>query len=603
MSRTKEHGHKPDRFASGVILAWVVLACTGLNARAHETDQYSVPIGRQFADLRFWFSEYMYDKLAGAVEATNEKIRRTLRDGQPTAATAKAQSPDNLAWALLLEFPPVITYVETLEGQLKSAKLRSRYPGLVVSYMPTTWIYHHPMLVLDPTKITRLKRTSTMMVNGSYFGTDKVVHFVHMGYLYFAEYRRTLAKGLPVDEAIKNAVNMGAGSHFFSENNILGYLPTGVVSNGDKAADYVGMKMFLNLTEPVMLKGSMHPPLLVREGEFYRFNSHVRRDSDFFNVFVSDHWNEAFNPNTYGPGIARWVMEEVRSRCPDILAFYQDESGRPHTKAGFRRIAEELSTYYGEDYGFDGNLDEMVSVMTACFEDDDRVAQETPSGDLGSARDALRRTPLWRAARAGRLHEVESLARTAQIDSMDMDGETPLHAAVRGGNISAIRALLRAGAGLNAANRHGVTPMHLAVQNDALEAVEVLIGTGANVEARDEFGCTPLHDAVRRASAPIVALLLKAGAKAQTVDNFGNTPLHRAARAGRIDVLEQLLSAGASSQAANSLGRTPLDEAIAGRNKEAAELLSRAAGPSNQAFAPSATPRVPLVSYPSRPAP
>jgi hypothetical protein len=202
---------------------------------------------------------------------------------------------------------------------------------------------------------------------------------------------------------------------------------------------------------------------------------------------------------------------------------------------------------------------------------------------------------------AGRLAEVESLVRTSQIDSLDIDGETPLHAAVRGGNVAVIRAMLRAGGGLNTANKHGVTPLHLAVQDDAREAVEILLATGANVEVRDEFGCTPLHDAARRGSASVVGLLLKSGAKAQAGDNFGTTPLHRAARAGRVDVVELLLSAGASARTANSFGKTPVDEAKASRNKEAAEILVRADRSYNQATTHPVDNRVPLVFVPSNP--
>jgi ankyrin repeat protein len=582
----------------GTLIVLALLTCAA-GTRGHETDQYSVPTGQQFADLRFWFSEYMYDKIAGAVDATNQKIARTLRNGQPSAATAKAQSHDELAWTLLLEFPPVINYVETLEGQLRSSKMRSRYPGLVVSYQPAAWIYHHPMLLLDPTKLLRLGRTSTMMVNGSYFGTDKVVHFVHMGYLYFRAYRTSLAKGLSVEEATRRAINEGAGSGIISENNLLGYLPTGVNSNGDKVADYVGMKMYLNLTDPVMLKGSMRPPLLIRDGEFYKFNSHVRRNTDFFNVFVSDHWNEAFLPNTYGPGQARWVMEEVRKRCPAVLDFYRDESGRQYSKADFRRIAEELTTYYGEDYGFEGNLDEMVSIMTACFDGESEAIAIPRAFESNGQRDSLRRTPLWRAARAGRLQDVEPLVRTEQLNLADIDGETPLHAAVRGGDLGTVRVILRAGAVQSSANKHGATPLHLAAQNDALSIVEALIATGADVEARDEFGCTPLHDAARRGSASVVSLLLKSGAKPQTADNFGTTPLHRAARTGRVDVLRLLLAAGASSTASNSLGRTPVDEAKSSRNKEAIALLS-AAESKPQAGNQAIEHRV-LVSLPGKP--
>lgn len=595
--RHRMAGSAIKRICSLAVLAFFALAPI---SSAHETDQYSVPVGRQFADLRFWFSEYMYDKLAAAVDATNRKIARTLRNGQPTSATAKAQSPEELAWTVLLQFPPVIHYVETLELQLHSSQLRSRYPGLVIGYRPATWIYHHPLLLLDPTKLLRLGQTSTMMVNGSYFGTDKVVHFVHMGYLYHRTYRQSLARGLPIEEAIRRAVNEGAGSGIISENNLLGLIPTGVNSNGDKAANYAGMKMYINLTEPVRLKGSMRPPLLVREGEFYKLNAHVRPSTDFFSIFVSDHWNEVFNPNTYGPGQGRWVMEEIQKRCPDTLAFYRDASGRPYSWADYRRIAEELSTYYGEDYGFKGNLDEMVSVMTACFEGRSRSAEMPHAPKGANGRDALHRTPLWRAARGGRLQEVESLVGSGALNTPDVDGETPLHAAVRSGDTAVVRAILRAGGAQGPANKHGITPLHLAVQNDAQSIIEALIAAGADVNARDEFGCAPLHDAARRGSAPLVALLLKSGAKTQAADNFGTTPLHRAAREGRVNVMELLLSAGANPRVSNAFGKTPLDEAQASRNEDAFGVLARAESSTHHTVSKPASTSI-LVSYPSEP--
>lgn len=566
-------------------------------SRAHETDQYSVPVGRQFADLRYWLSQYMYDKLARALDKTNDKINRTLRDGEPTAATAKAQSPEELAWTVLLEFPPVINYIEVLESQLRSRNVQSQFPGLVVAYQPTTWIYHHPMLLLDPTKLTRLKRTSTVMVSGTYFGTDKMAHFIHMGYLYFRAYRQSVAGGLSEEQAIDNAVNMGAGSNFLSEKNILGSLVTGVNSNADKVADYAGMKFYRNLTEPVMLKGKMHPPLWVRDGEFFKCNDQVRRDNDFFTVFISDHWNEALLPNTYNLGIARWIKDEVRKRCPDILAFYCDSSGNPYSQSDFRRITEELSTYYGEDYGFEGDLDEMVCLATTCFEDG--TTRQTVKM-VSSARDSLGRSPLWRAARAGQVSQVESLVHSGPLNVADIDGETALHAAVRSGNLLVVRAVLRGGADTSALNRSGVTPLHLAAQNNSVEIVEVLLAHGANVESRDSFGCTPLYDGARRGSPAIVSLLLRAGADVQAADKFGTTPLHRAARAGRAEIIELLLAAGASPKISNLAGKTPVDEAAASRNGEAIQLLNHAKEIGRPVRATSAGEGVPLVSSPGQ---
>lgn len=584
---------------------WIWAAVLFLTAtlsvgQAHETDQFTVPVGRQFADLRYWFSEYMFEKLESALNKSNARILATLRDGQPTAATAKAQSIDTLAWNLLLEFPPVINYIEILESQLAGTKLRSRYPGLLVSYLPAQGIYNHPLLMLDLTKLARLRRSATMMVNGTYFGTDKVAHFIHMGYLYFRAYRLSLARGESTEVAVKNAINEGAGSGILSENGLLGFIPTGVVSNGDKAADYVGMKLYINLTEPVMLKGTTQPPLFVRDGELYRLNNHVRRDTDFFNVFVSDHWDEALNPNTYAPGQGALIREEVAKRCASILAWYVDGSGRPLTQSGFRRIKEELSTYFGEDYGHAGDLNSMVSVDSTCFPETTQDVAGAGETEPTPSVDAFGRTTLWQAARAGRDQEVASSLSRTDANRPDIDGETPLHASIRGNHIGIARILLNNGASVNAANKHGVTALHLAAQQDSMDAMRVLLEADANPDVVDNFGCSPLHDAARRGSQGAVELLLQARANVRIADQFGTTPLHRAARAGSVAVVRLLLSAGASAEARNTFGRTPIDEARFSSNKQQAEILIQFLMDADHASTSERTKHAPLVSYPDR---
>ncbi len=542
-----------------VILATVL---TGLSPRGlgHETDQYSVPTGREFADLRLWLSEYMYDAIEKGVNKTNKRIAGSLKHGQPTARTLELQSPKTIVTAVYFQFPSFVIHTDDLEQKLASAKLKSRYPGLVTGHLPPLWIYHHPALMVDITKFARWLRTSTLMVNGTYFGTDKILHFVHVGYIYHQAYQTSLDQGCSEGEAVRRAVEVGAGAHPLAETRILGFIATGVISNGDLVADYAGWKFFRNLTESVRIKGEMRPPMLVRDGEYYRFNTHVRRNSDFFSVFVSDHWNESLNPSEYaaGTGISVWIGEEIRKRCPDIINWYRDDQGRPFTKEDFERVARELTTYYGEDYGHQGNLEEMTTVANLCFESDSvhkvsasakalrgagtsfaRVAApSTPHATPpDNPRDALGRTALWRAARAGRLEEVELLlAEKQDVDTPDVDAETPLHAASRAGHAAIVGALLQHGASANARNVHGLTPLHLATQNGCVKALQLLLQSGADVDAQDHFGCTPLHDAGARGNGPAAAALVKAAASVNAPDRFGTTPLQRAARAGHVEV-------------------------------------------------------------------
>jgi len=54
-----------------------------------------------------------------------------------------------------------------------------------------------------------------------------------------------------------------------------------------------------------------------------------------------------------------------------------------------------------------------------------------------------------------------------------------------------IRALLDAGANINAANRTGFTPLHHAGEAGSKEAATLLITNGANLTLRNKYGQTP----------------------------------------------------------------------------------------------------------------
>ncbi len=77
---------------------------------------------------------------------------------------------------------------------------------------------------------------------------------------------------------------------------------------------------------------------------------------------------------------------------------------------------------------------------------------------------------------------------------MCSDGEMPLHLAALSGQVSAIEALTRLGASVNAVMQGNcMTPLHFAATFHRVGAIEALVAFGASLEALDSYGRTPLN--------------------------------------------------------------------------------------------------------------
>ena len=92
------------------------------------------------------------------------------------------------------------------------------------------------------------------------------------------------------------------------------------------------------------------------------------------------------------------------------------------------------------------------------------------------------------------------------------NGDTPLHWAVDRGHTETVRALIAAGADVNAQNERGYPPLHWAASRGHTETVRALIELRAEVNARDEHGSTPLYRAAQFGHTEIVSLLEAAAA-------------------------------------------------------------------------------------------
>ncbi|KAI1319259.1 hypothetical protein F5Y16DRAFT_418075 [Xylariaceae sp. FL0255] len=118
--------------------------------------------------------------------------------------------------------------------------------------------------------------------------------------------------------------------------------------------------------------------------------------------------------------------------------------------------------------------------------------------------DFLGRTPLIHASRINNLSAVKLLLRAGaggkHIDDRDALGQTALLAALVGGHIRVALALLNAGCAVRVSNDVGRTPLHAIFRtwdswNPHPDAAEVLarLVQGGDVRARSSYGYTPLH--------------------------------------------------------------------------------------------------------------
>ena len=514
----------------------VVLVSVGVRAGAHETDQFAVPPDREFADLGDFFNRWAYEAIRRGVDVTNEQIRLGLAQRRDPQVMCELQSPMHVTMAVRSQWPWSVTQIETFERELASPQMRRRYPGRVVAYGERFFgVYEFAFFPLDVREFAHMFFfSSTIKVYGTYLGTDKLGHFTDEGIDYYFAYRKARDAGADDREATARAVLLGTDG-FMSERGMLGLLANADYSNADLAGNFAGFLFYRNLTEPVMLKGALQPPLLLRDGPYWKPADDVRPQSGFFARFVSDHLDEALNPGFFDPLVRPGLRAGVRARTARLLRHYCDERRRPRPRRWFDQKLEELSTYWGVDYGHLGTYDELVSIGSSCFP----VVEKTPtkvvdrSARLASAVEQGARNRDDRTAPRAATASWKSRAAVplgAAPNARDEFGRTPLHDAAGAGALKAARTLLDAGADARGADDYGTTPLHLACRGGHIAIARLLLERGADVNARSAAGATPLHEAALAGDESLVQLLLESGARPDWRDALGRVPADIASR-------------------------------------------------------------------------
>ncbi len=161
------------------------------------------------------------------------------------------------------------------------------------------------------------------------------------------------------------------------------------------------------------------------------------------------------------------------------------------------------------------------------------------------------------AIRNGDDRALQALVRRGFKGIRDKDGNTPLLFAALDGKVSAVRALLDAGADPNEANASGSRPLMWCAGDSA--KVKLLLAHGAHVNVRSKQGRTPLMLAAAYVNGGAsTRMLLEHGANPNVADGQKTTPLMLAASNNAIEPARLLLEHGAKVDAADFQGFTAL---------------------------------------------
>ena len=182
------------------------------------------------------------------------------------------------------------------------------------------------------------------------------------------------------------------------------------------------------------------------------------------------------------------------------------------------------------------------------------------------------------------------------VNKAVVDGDTPLSAALHGGNIKMIKLFIKSGAdvNLNSINNYGDTLLHSAAgSNSTIEIVKLLLKEGGlcfnddipygclsdekilDVNNTNSEGDTPLFNAVRNDKKDIAKLLLNIGYDINHINDEGLTPLFEAAYEDNLEMVKFLIKEGANVDLnhINSWGESLLSMPMEHNNTEMINLF------------------------------
>ena len=188
------------------------------------------------------------------------------------------------------------------------------------------------------------------------------------------------------------------------------------------------------------------------------------------------------------------------------------------------------------------------------------------------------------AAARGDVAEVgRAIAARVPLDDKDAQGQTALLLAVAGGYTAVAKALIEAGASINAVAVNKDTPWLLAGAEGRAEILKLMVPKGPDLALRNRFGGNALIPACERGHVEATQVLLTAKIDLNHVNNLGWTCLLEIVVLGNgsarhTKVAELVLAAGTDPNIADRDGVTPLTHARRRGFTEIARMIAAKGG-------------------------
>jgi ankyrin repeat protein len=140
-----------------------------------------------------------------------------------------------------------------------------------------------------------------------------------------------------------------------------------------------------------------------------------------------------------------------------------------------------------------------------------------------------------------RIHEILK-SNPSRVSEHAPDGFTPVALAAFFGQPAAVKALISAGADVNAAAKNGlkVAALHAAVAGRNLDIVKGVLDAGGDPNAQQQAGFRPMHEAGSNANRKLAELLLAHGADPTLTSDDGKSAIDLAREKGHAEFAEWL---------------------------------------------------------------